>query len=141
VLALGASGIATYLGLYQLHVIEQVWEPLFGDGSRMILRESWISDLLPIPDALVGAAGYLAEAVAAVIGGRSRWRTIPRIVLLESLLIGSLALVSILLAVAQPAVFRAGCTLCLITTVLSLPPVGLAARETRATLRRMMRTR
>ncbi len=137
VLALGGCGIAAYLGLYQLGLVEHVWEPFFGDGSRVILRESWISTLLPVPDALLGAAGYLAEAVAAMVGGTTRWRTMPRVVLVESALIASLALVSLLLAVAQPTLFHAGCTLCLITTVLSLPPVLLAAKETRATVRHL----
>lgn len=134
-LAVACSGIATYLALYQYGVVEQVWEPFFGDGSRIILRESWISNLLPVPDALVGALGYLAEGIAAVIGTRRRWQTIPRVVLAESFLIISLAIVSLLLALAQPTLFQAGCTLCLITTVLSLPPVALAYRETVATIR------
>ncbi len=141
ILAAAACAIAVYLGLYQLHVFDHVWEPFFGDGSHRILRESWISNLLPVPDALVGAAGYLAEGIAAVIGGRSRWHTIPKVVLAESLLIISLAIASILLAVAQPTLFQAGCTLCLITTALSLPPVILAARETRVTVQLLLARR
>lgn len=138
-LAFGGGGIATYLGLYQLEVFATVWEPWFGEGSHVILRESWISNLLPIPDALLGAMAYYAEGIAAMIGGRTRWRTLPRVVLAESFLIASLALMSLLLAVAQPTLFGAGCTLCLITTALSLPPVALAAGETRATLRYLSR--
>jgi hypothetical protein len=52
--------------------IDSVWEPFFGDGSRTVLT-SRISDLLPVPDAALGAAGYLLDAVTGAIGGRRRW--------------------------------------------------------------------
>jgi uncharacterized membrane protein len=116
-------------------VFDHIWEPLFGTGSQLILRESSISHLLPIPDALLGAAAYFAEAVAAVAGGRSRWRAHPRIVALEGSLVVGLVAVGLLLAVAQPALFQAGCTLCLATTVLSLSAGMLVAPEVRASLR------
>ncbi len=141
VLGLAACAIAVYLGLYQIEAVDLVWEPFFGEGSRIILRESWISNLLPVPDAWAGAAGYFLEAVAAVVGGRKRWHTLPRIVIAESVLIASVALVSILLAVAQPALFQAGCTLCLVATVLSLPPVLLAIGEFRASVRYLRQRR
>ena len=51
-LALAGCGIATYLALYQVHVVAHVWEPFFGDGSRVILRESSIARLLPVLEAL-----------------------------------------------------------------------------------------
>ncbi len=60
VLALVGTGVAAYLVLYQLDLIGSVWEPFFGDGSRRILN-SRVSHLLPIPDAALGAAGYLPE--------------------------------------------------------------------------------
>src|SRR4051794_28170746 len=70
--AMVGFGIALYLALYQWRVIGDVWEPFFGNGSRIILNSS-VSQLLPIPDAALGALGYLADAVAGVIGGRRRW--------------------------------------------------------------------
>ncbi|HEX5271909.1 MAG TPA: vitamin K epoxide reductase family protein, partial [Gemmataceae bacterium] len=80
--ALAGCGIATYLTLYQVDIVSHVWEPLFGDGSRYILKESAVARNLPIPDAALGAAAYLAEAILELIGGDDRWRTRPRVVLL-----------------------------------------------------------
>jgi hypothetical protein len=54
-LALLGCGIATYLGLYQVDVIRHVWEPFFGNGSEVILKQSTVAHLLPVPDALLGA--------------------------------------------------------------------------------------
>src|ERR1041384_4704554 len=99
--ALVGCGIATYLTLYQLHVFPAVWDPLFGNGSQVILHSS-VSRLLPIPDAALGAIGYLLDAVSGVIGGRERWRTMPWIVLLFGVAVGPLGLVSLLLVISQP---------------------------------------
>src|SRR5690242_11836835 len=67
-LALLGAGIATYLTLYQAGLIRQVWEPFFGDGSEIVLR-SWVSTMLPVPDATLGVLAYLVEAVLASLGG------------------------------------------------------------------------
>jgi hypothetical protein len=69
-LAFVGFGIAMYLALYQCDVFASVWEPFFGEGSRVILTSS-ISRLLPAPDAALGAFGYLLDAVAGIIGGAS----------------------------------------------------------------------
>lgn len=87
-LAIGTA-VATYLALYQMNVIRTVWEPFFGDGSRVILNSS-ISHILPIPDAALGAIGYLVDAVTGAIGGRERWRTIPWTVIVFGLAMGPL---------------------------------------------------
>jgi hypothetical protein len=78
-LAILAFAAATHLALYQLRVIGKPWEPFFGDGSRIIL-DSWVSRLLPVSDAALGALSYLLDAVAGLVGGRHRWRTMPWIV-------------------------------------------------------------
>jgi hypothetical protein len=70
-LALLGFLIAGYLALYQWGVFPSVWEPFFGDGSKSVLH-SWISRMLPIPDAALGAIGYLLDAVTGVAGGRGR---------------------------------------------------------------------
>jgi hypothetical protein len=75
-IALVGFGIATYLALYQYDVVTDVWEPFFGSGSRTIL-DSWVSELLPVSDAALGAFSYLLDAVSGVIGGKRRWRTMP----------------------------------------------------------------
>src|SRR5690242_1352099 len=65
-LALVGFGIAAYLALYQLGVVARVWEPFFGAGSHTILT-SGVSRLLPIPDAALGALGYLLDAASGAI--------------------------------------------------------------------------
>lgn len=88
--------IASYLSLYQLRVFTTVWEPFFGSGSEKILN-SGVSRILPIPDAALGALGYLADAVTGLIGGTRRWRAMPWIVIVFGLAVGPLGAISILL--------------------------------------------
>ncbi len=120
VLALIGAGIAAYLTLYQLHVFDAVWEPLFGDGSYRILRESAVARWSPVPDAALGVVAYLLEAVAECIGSRERWRTWPLAVFATGALAGLLGLTGIGLVLCQAFVFRAFCTLCLASALVSL---------------------
>jgi uncharacterized membrane protein len=139
VLALAGCGIAAYLALYQVGVIPNVWEPFFGKGSSLILRQSSVAHLLPIPDAALGAVAYLLEAIADGVGGRSRWRTMPWVVLLLGLIAGALGLVGILLAIFQPALFGAFCTLCLASAACSVLAAGAVVDEVLASLRHLAR--
>ena len=140
VLAIVGLGIATYLALYQLQVFPTVWEPFFGNDSRKILNSS-VSKILPIPDAALGAIGYLTDAVAGAIGGRSRWRTMPWIVIAFGLAVGPLGMISVLLVILQPVMFDAWCTLCLASAVVSLVMVGPAMDEMLASLQFMKRAK
>jgi len=108
--------------------LEHFWEHTVGSGSKVILNSS-VSRLLPIPDAALGALGYLADAVSGVIGGRGRWRTMPWIVILFGLLVGPLGLVSIILVILQSIYFGAWCTLCLASAAISLAMVYPAMDE------------
>jgi uncharacterized membrane protein len=137
-LALGGFGIALYLALYQLRIFADVWEPFFGDGSRAILS-SWVSELLPVPDAALGAFGYLLDAVSGVIGGGRRWRTMPWMVILFGLAVGPLGAVSVLLVILQPVLFDAWCTLCLLSGVISIMMIGPAMDELLASLQYIKR--
>ncbi|MBW3613239.1 MAG: vitamin K epoxide reductase family protein [Chloroflexi bacterium] len=137
-LALVGTAIAAYLSAFQLGLIDTVWEPFFGDGSRTILT-SRISHVLPIPDAALGAGAYLIDAVAGAVGGRSRWRTMPWIVLLFGLAVGPLGIVSITLVVLQPVMFDAWCTLCLASALVSLAMIGPAFDEVLASLQHLRR--
>ena len=137
-LALAGFGIAMYLALYQWGVFASAWEPFFGEGSRVILTSS-ISRLLPVPDAALGAFGYLLDAVAGVIGGRQRWRTMPWIVVVFGLAVGPLGAVSILLVIFQPVLFDAWCTLCLASALISLLMIGPAMDEFLASLQYLKR--
>lgn len=136
--ALVGFGIATYLTLFQLKVIGSVWEPFFGDGSRTILT-SGVSRALPIPDAALGATGYLLDAVAGMTGGRQRWRTMPWIVVLFGLAVGPLGAVSVMLVVFQPVLYGAWCSLCLASAAISLLMIGPAMDELLASLQELRR--
>ena len=120
--------IAGYLSAFQFGWIDSVWEPFFGDGSRQILT-SKVSEMLPIPDAALGALGYLADALAGVIGGRHRWKTMPWIVVIFGILVGPLGAVSIGLVILQPTAFGHWCTLCLSTALISVLMIGPAMDE------------
>ena len=135
IVALAAAGfvIAIYLALYQWRVFDTVWEPFFGDGSRTILNSS-ISRILPVPDAALGALGYLVDAVTGAIGGTKRWKTMPWIVIVFGLAVGPLGAVSILLVILQPVLFDAWCTLCLASAVISVVMIGPAMDEMLASL-------
>lgn len=143
VLALALTGlaIATYLTSYQLNIVAHVWEPFFGEGSRVILKESSIAHLLPIPDALLGAILYLLDAVADLIGGSDRWRTAPWAVLLLGLVSGALGVGGVVLAVCQPVLFGAFCTLCLASAVCSILMAAAVAPEVLATVQHLKRER
>jgi hypothetical protein len=137
-LALVGTAIAGYLAAFQLGLVETVWEPFFGDDSRLILT-SGVSRVLPIPDAALGAIGYVADAVTGLIGRRDRWRSMPWIVILFGLAVGPLGATSILLVILQPVMFDAWCTLCLASAVVSLAMIGPAFDEVLASLQHLRR--
>ena len=130
--------ISGYLALYQWGFFHDVWEPFFGSGSDRVLH-SELSRMLPIPDAALGACAYALDVVAGVIGGTSRWRTMPWIVILFGLAVGPLGLVSVLLVMAQPLLLNAWCTLCLVSAVLSVVLIGPAMDEVLASLQFLKR--
>jgi len=139
-LAVIGVGIATWLSLFQFGVLSTIWEPFFGDGSRQVL-ESKLSRVLPIPDAALGAFAYFVDAVAGIIGGTKRWRTMPWIVVVFGLAVGPLGAVSIALVMSQPLVVGAWCTLCLASAVISLAMIGPAMDEMLASLQYMKRVK
>lgn len=138
VLAIIGFFIAGYLALYQFDLISTVWEPFFGDGSITILN-SPVSHVLPIPDAALGAFGYLVDAVAGAIGGTRRWKTMPWIVVFFGVAIGPLGLISVMLVVFQPVLFDAWCTLCLVTAVISVVMIPPSMDEVLASLQYLKR--
>jgi uncharacterized membrane protein len=140
VLALVGFGIAAYLAFYQVGLFPNVWEPFFRNGSQIILH-SRLARLLPIPDAALGALGYTLEVISGGIGGRERWWTIPWIVLFFGVVVGLLGLGSVLLVIAQPVLFHAWCTLCLVSAFISISMVGLAIEEVWASIQHLKRER
>jgi uncharacterized membrane protein len=120
--------IASYLSAFQLNLISTVWDPFFGKGTRTILT-SRVSNVLRVPDATLGAFGYLVDAVSGVIGGKGRWRTMPWIVIVFGLAVGPLGFVSVMLVVFQPVLLDAWCTLCLASAAISIIMIGPAMDE------------
>jgi uncharacterized membrane protein len=139
-LALIGFGIATCLALYQFGITDSVWEPFFGGGTRKILT-SGISRILPIPDATLGALGYLVDAVSGAVGGTARWRTMPWIVIIFGVAVGPLGAVSVFLVIAQPLRVHAWCTLCLASALISVLMIGPAMDELLASLQHLRRER
>ncbi len=134
VFSLLGYGIATYLAFYQAGFLSGVWEPFFGGGSRMLLKESAVARYSPIPDASLGAFLYLADVFLNCLGGEDRWRRAPWTVLAVGLVASALAVGGVLLAISMPIVFHNYCTLCLAATVCSLLAAGFAAEEVRMAL-------
>ena len=139
----GVAGIglavSCYLALYQLGMVKQVWEPWFGSGSQTVLN-SFLSHLLPIPDAALGAFAYALDAVTGMIGGQARWRTMPWMVILFGIAVGPLGLVSVFLVISQPVLLHAWCTLCLFSALISLIMIGPAMDEVMASLQFLRRS-
>ncbi|HWG47084.1 MAG TPA: vitamin K epoxide reductase family protein [Gemmataceae bacterium] len=136
-LSLLGCAIATYLTLYQVDVVSTVWEPFFGNGSHMILKESALARHLPVPDASLGALAYLLDVILDCLGGETRWRTAPWIVLALGLVSGALGVTGILLAASQPLIFGHYCTLCLASAVCSILTALAVADEVRAAVRHL----
>ncbi|HEX2911828.1 MAG TPA: vitamin K epoxide reductase family protein [Chloroflexia bacterium] len=140
VLALAIAGlvVASYLALYQLGLFSTVWEPFFGNGSVQVLHSS-VSRWLPVPDAALGALAYLTDIVLDSIGGHTRWRTMPWVVLLLGLAAVVFGLTSLVLIILQATVFHAFCTLCLTSAFISFVIAGLVIEEVSASLKYLNR--
>lgn len=140
VLALVGTAVASYLGAFQLDLIDTVWEPFFGDGSRTVLTSA-TSTVLPIPDGVLGALSYIADAVTGAIGGTRRWRSMPWIVVIFGIAVGPLGAISILLVILQPVLYDSFCTLCLASAVISMAMIGPAVDEVLASMQFLKRRR
>jgi nucleoside-diphosphate-sugar epimerase/uncharacterized membrane protein len=125
VLALIGFLIARVLGAYQLGHIDAVWEPFFAGGGAMkgvmngteTIITSDMSKAWPIPDGALGAIVYTIELVMTWMGGKTRWRTMPWMVLALAITIVPLGVVSIYFVIVQPIVIGTWCTLCLIAAL------------------------
>lgn len=137
-LALIGFLISRYLAAYQLGFIDYAWDPWFGNGTEKTLT-SEVSKAFVISDAGLGAVSYLIDALAGAIGGKSRWQTMPWMVLLFSFLVIPPGIVSIVLVMLQPMQVGAWCSLCLIAAVNMLIMVPLALDETVATCQYLSR--
>jgi len=133
ILALSGFFVSVYLTLFQVDVLQSVWDPFFQSPK--------VLEYLGIPDAALGAMAYGTEVVLTFIGGRSRWRTAPWTVLAFGFVILSGALVSLLLIGMQAFLVDAWCTLCLASAAISLAIFALGVEEPLAGLRHLQRVR
>lgn len=131
-LAMVAFFISTYLALYQWRLVGSAWDPIFGQGTQRVLDSNvshvmrrWIG----IPDAALGAAAYLGDALFGLAGSTRRWQTRPWLVLLFGVDVIPLGLVSAVLVVLQGTVVGSWCSPCLVTAVISLVLVYWAYDE------------
>ena len=125
VLALIGFLISRVLGAYQLGHIDGVWDPFFAgsgamkgvmNGSETIITSD-VSKAWPIADGALGAIVYMAELVMIWMGGKTRWRTMPWMVLALAILILPLGVVSIYFVIIQPIVIGTWCSLCLVAAL------------------------
>lgn len=111
--------ISRYLAAVQLGYIPTAWDPFFDRGTDAVLH-SKVSRMWPISDAGLGAVAYTFEFLMGWMGGQTRWRSMPWMVLFFGILIVPLGIVSIVLIILQPVAVGRWCTLCLATATVML---------------------
>lgn len=141
-LALAALGliISCALTAFQVGLVAQPWDPIFGAASSAQVIHSPISRLSPIPDASLGVLGYAAELAIGALGGQNRWRTHPGLALLFGLIACGLGVVSVLLLIVQGAVVHSWCSLCLVSAVISIYLSSCVPREVLAAAQQVRRS-
>lgn len=139
-LAVVGLGTAIYLTLYQAGFLASVWDPFFGAGSERVLKSAF-SRSLPVPDASLGAVGYLADLVLGASGGSHRWRSAPWLVLLFAVVAAGMAAGGATLLTVQALVVRSWCSLCITSAVISIAILLLSLREIAASWRYVQQER
>jgi hypothetical protein len=132
--------ISRYLTAFQLGHVPAAWDPAFGNGTEVIIT-SWASKAWLIPDAGLGAATYLLEALTGAIGDRRRWRTMPWLVLAFGLMIVPLGAVSIAFIIIQPTLIGTWCGLCLVTAAITVVMIPYSLDELAATTQFLIQTK
>lgn len=142
IILLAAIGFfsSRYMAAYQLRHIAEVWDPVFGDGTRRILN-SPVSKMFPVSDAGLGAAAYLLELLMGFMGDRARWRTMPWMVMVFALVVVPLGVTSIVLVILQPLAVGAWCFLCLLAALAMLAMVPTTLDEVVAMLQFLVQAR
>ena len=142
IILLAAVGFfaSRYMVAYQLGHINDVWDPLFGSGTRRVL-ESDVSKMFPILDAGLGAVSYVLEMLMGFMGDRARWRTMPWMVMFFGILVVPLGITSIVLVILQPLAVGAWCFLCLVVAIAMLAMVPATLDEVLAMLQFLIQAR
>ena len=127
--------IARMLTSYQLGHIDGAWEPFFAgsasdprNGTEEIITSD-VSKAWPIPDAGLGAVSYMLEILMAVMGTRTRWRTMPWMVTFFGILVIPLGVVSIYFIIIQPLIIGTWSTPALIAGLAMLIMIPFALDE------------
>jgi uncharacterized membrane protein len=140
VLALFSFFLARYMTAFQLGHITSAWDPIFGDGTALVLGSD-LSKSFPISDAGLGAFVYLVELLSGFMGDPRRWRTMPWMVALFGLMVVPLGIVSVVLIMLQPIIIGEWCTVCLLSALFMLIMIALSLDEVIAMLQFLMQTR
>ena len=129
-IVLGFAGflVSRYLAAFQLGYIDAVWDPFFGESTKLVLN-SKMSHSLPISDAGLGSLAYTFEFLMGYMGSPSRWRTMPWMVTFFGILVIPLGLVHIFLVISQPVVVGFWCSFCLLAALIMLPMLPLEVDE------------
>jgi uncharacterized membrane protein len=139
-LALLSFFMSRYMAAFQLGHISWAWDPIFGNGTILVLT-STVSKAFPISDAGLGAFTYLVELLSGFMGDPRRWRTMPWMVALFGFMVVPLGIVSVGLIILQPVVVGAWCTACLLSALFMLLMVALSLDEVIAMLQFLLQTR
>ncbi|MEX0820137.1 MAG: vitamin K epoxide reductase family protein [Pirellulaceae bacterium] len=141
-LALIAFVIATHMALYQWRLIDEPWDPIFGEQSREVLDSDvavMMHGWFGIPDAALGALAYLGDAIFGLAGSTRRWQYRPWLVILFGIDVIPLGIVSAILVLCQATIVGNWCFLCLVTAVISLILVYMAYDEVLVSLKLLYR--
>jgi hypothetical protein len=138
-LALFSFFLARYMTAFQLGHITSAWDPIFGDGTALVLGSA-LSKSFPISDAGLGAFTYIVEFLSGFMGDPRRWRTMPWMVALFGFMVVPLGIVSVVLIILQPVVVGAWCTPCLLSALFMLIMVTLSLDEVIAMLQFLVQT-
>jgi len=130
---------ARYLAAFELGYIDQIWDPVFGEGTRLVLT-STISKSFPVADAGMGALAYTLEALTG-FGSTRRWHTEPWLVVFFGILVIPVSCTSIVLIILQPTIVGAWCFLCICTAIMMLLMVPFTIDEVVATLQFLRRAK
>ncbi len=139
-LALFSFFLARYMTAFQLGHITSAWDPIFGEGTVLVLGSD-LSKSVPISDAGLGAFVYLVELLSGFMGDPRRWRTMPWMVALFGLMVVPLGIVSVVLIMLQPIIIGEWCTVCLLSALFMLIMIALSLDEVIAMLQFLMQTR
>ena len=129
-IGLGFAGwmVSRYLAAYQLGYIPHPFDPIFGEGSRLVL-DSKLSHAWPVSDGGLGAFSYTFEFLMGWMGGAARWRTMPWMVLFFGILVVPLGLTHVFLVSSMPIMVGHWCALCLLAALIMLPMIPLTLDE------------